>query len=210
LVEFIWGGSSVDAPTLNRFFSFHFLLPFILVALMIKHLMALHKDASNNPEGISSINDRIKFHPYCTTKDLVGVFWYILALSALVFFKPHVLGDPDNNIPANALVTPSTIVPDWYFLPFYAILRSLPNKLKGVIAMFSALIILIPLSFFHTLNIRSNRYRPLLNLFFWIFAFNFLFLMWLGAKPIAQPFTLLGQLATLLYFSYFFTLMLIG
>lgn len=139
LVEFIWGGSSVDNPTLNRFFSLHFLLPFILAALVVKHLIALHKDASNNPEGISSTTDRIRFHPYFTTKDLVGVFWYILFFSLFIFFFPNYLGDSDNSIPANSLVTPASIVPEWYFLAFYAILRSIPNKGLGVLAKGCAL-----------------------------------------------------------------------
>lgn len=209
-VEFIWGGSSVDEPTQNRFFSLHFLLPFILAALVVCHLIALHKDASNNPEGISSTTDRIRFHPYFTTKDLVGVFWYILFFSVLVFFYPHQLGDSDNSIPANSLVTPASIVPEWYFQAFYAILRSIPDKLLGVVAMFSAQLILIPLSLIHTLNIRSMRYRPILNLLYWVFVFNFLFLIWLGAKPIAQPFTKLGQIATLIYFGYFIILIILG
>jgi ubiquinol-cytochrome c reductase cytochrome b subunit len=210
LVEFIWGGSSVDEPTLNRFFSLHFLLPFILTALVVMHLIALHKDASNNPEGISSTTDRIRFHPYFTSKDLVGLFWYMLLLSILIFFKPLALGDSDNCIPANSLVTPATIVPEWYFLAFYAILRAIPNKLLGVLAMFSALLILIPLSLVNTYNIRSLRYRPVLNFLFWVFVFNFLFLIWLGAKPIAQPFTKLGQLATFYYFFYFILLIILG
>ena len=210
LVEFIWGGSSVDEPTLNRFFSLHFLLPFILAALVIMHLIALHKDASNNPEGISSILDRVRFHPYFTSKDLVGIFWYVLFFSVFIFFMPHVLGDADNSIPANSLVTPASIVPEWYFLPFYAILRSIPNKLLGVVAMFSALLILIPLSLVNTLNIRSLNYRPVFNFLYWIFVFNFFFLIWLGAKPIAQPFTLLGQIATVYYFSFFFIFMILG
>lgn len=210
LVEFIWGGSSVDEPTLNRFFSLHFLLPFILAALVVMHLIALHKDASNNPEGIASTTDRIRFHPYFTTKDLVGIFWYILVFSVLIFFYPHLLGDSDNSIPANSLVTPASIVPEWYFLAFYAILRSIPNKLLGVVAMFSALLILIPLSFVHTFNIRSKTYKPIINGLFWIFVFNFFLLIWLGAKPIAQPFTLIGQIATGIYFAFFIILMIIG
>jgi ubiquinol-cytochrome c reductase cytochrome b subunit len=142
------------------------------------HLIALHKDASNNSEGISSKTDRIRFHPYLTIKDVVGVFWYILIFSILIFFYPHLLGDSDNSIPANSLVTPASIVPEWYFLAFYAILRSIPNKGLGVLAKGSALLILIPLSFIHTLNIRSLRYRPLINFFFWVFVFNFIFLVW--------------------------------
>jgi len=172
--------------------------------------MALHVNASNNPEGISSTSDRIRFYPYFIVKDLVGIFWFVLFLSIFVFFAPHYLGDPENSNPANALVTPPAIVPEWYFLGFYAILRSIPNKLLGVIAMFSALLILIPLSLVQTLNIRSNRYRPLLRGLFWIFVFNFLFLVWLGQKSIALPYTLLGQIATFIYFSYFIILMLIG
>jgi quinol-cytochrome oxidoreductase complex cytochrome b subunit len=206
----IWGGMSVDNPTLNRFFALHFLLPFILAALVVMHLIALHQDGSNNPSGISSKTDRLRFHPYFTSKDLVGIFWYGLILFSLVFFAPTFLGDSDNSIPANSLVTPPHIVPEWYFLPFYCILRSIPNKLLGVIAMFSALIILIPLSFIHTLNLRSNRYRPVFNFLFWVFVFNFLFLLWLGAKPVAEPYTMLGQLATTFYFLYFILLMLIG
>ena len=209
-VEFIWGGSSVDNPTLNRFYSLHFLLPFILAALIIMHLKALHQTGSNNSEGISSTTDRIRFHPYLTIKDLVGIFYYFLILSAFVFFMPHLLGDPDNSVPANSLVTPAAIVPEWYFQAFYAILRSIPDKLLGVLAMFGAIVILIPLSLVHTLNIRSNRYRPFFNLLFWVFVCNFFFLIWLGAKPIAQPFTLLGQIATVIYFGYFILLKIIG
>lgn len=127
--------------------------------------------------------------PFFITKDLVGIFWYVLILSTLVFFYPHLLGDPMNSVPANPLVTPPAIVPEWYFLAFYCILRSIPNKLLGVVAMGAALIILIPLSFVHTLNLRSNRFRPIFNILFWVFVFNFMFLIILGAKPIAEPYT---------------------
>jgi len=151
-VEFVWGGFSVDNATLNRFFSLHYLLPFILAALVCMHLLALHQDGSNNPEGISSTSDRIRFHPYYTSKDLVGFIWMAIFLSIFVFFAPNYLGHPDNSIPANPLVTPHSIVPEWYFLPFYAILRAIPSKLGGVIAMFGALLILFPLAFFHTYN----------------------------------------------------------
>jgi ubiquinol-cytochrome c reductase cytochrome b subunit len=209
-VLFVWGGFSVDNATLNRFFSLHYLLPFILLALVCMHLLALHQDGSNNPEGIASTSDRIRFHPYYTSKDLVGFIWMAILLSLFVFFAPHYLGHPDNSIPANPLVTPHSIVPEWYFLPFYAILRAIPSKLGGVCAMFGALLILFPLAFFHTYNLRSNRYRPLLNLLFWIFVFNFLFLLWVGAKPISQPYILLGQFSTILYFAYFILLMILG
>lgn len=210
LVVLIWGGDSVDNPTLNRFFALHYLLPFILAALVIMHLIALHINGSSNPEGLPSSTDRIRFHPYFTTKDLVGFFWFILFLSYFVFFDPHILGHPDASAPANPLVTPASIVPEWYFLPFYAILRSIPDKLFGVIAMFAAILILIPLSLFGTLNIRSLRYRPIAHFCFWIFVFNFLFLLWLGAKPIAEPYTLMGQISTFIYFLYFIVLIMIG
>lgn len=208
-VLFIWGGFSVDNPTLNRFFSLHYLLPFVLAALVCMHLMALHGDASNNPEGIASSSDRIRFHPYYTSKDLVGFIILTFLLGLLVFYSPNYLGHPDNSIPANPLVTPHSIVPEWYFLPFYAILRAIPSKIGGVIAMFSALLILLPLAFGGA-NIRSNRYRPLLQLLFSLFIFNFLFLLWVGARPIAQPYILLGQLSTLFYFLYFAALLLIN
>jgi ubiquinol-cytochrome c reductase cytochrome b subunit len=140
-VLLIWGGFSVDNPTLNRLFSLHYLLPFILAALVCMHLMALHQDASNNPEGIASSSDRIRFHPYYTSKDLVGFIGFAIILAMFVFYSPNYLGHPDNSIPANPLVTPHSIVPEWYFLPFYAILRAIPSKIGGVIAMFGALLI---------------------------------------------------------------------
>ena len=206
-VLFIWGGFSVDNPTLNRFFSLHYLLPFVLAALVCIHLMALHQNGSNNPEGIASSSDRIRFHPYYTSKDLVGFVLLAVIFGLLVLYSPNYLGHPDNSVPANPLVTPHSIVPEWYFLPFYAILRAIPSKIGGVIAMFSALLILLPLAFGGA-NIRSNRYRPLLQLLFSLFIFNFLFLLWVGARPIAQPYILLGQLSTLFYFLYFAALLL--
>jgi ubiquinol-cytochrome c reductase cytochrome b subunit len=176
------------------------------------HLIALHTHGSNNPEGLSSFtgSDKIRFHAYYTSKDLVGFFWFAILLSFLVFYSPNLLGHADNSIPANPLSTPTHIVPEWYFLPFYAILRSIPNKLLGVIAMFAAIFIWLPLGLIQTLNLRSNRYRPILHLLFWIFLFDFLFLMWLGAKPIESPYIQLGQFTTFLYFSYFLLVMIIG
>lgn len=207
LVLFIWGGFSVDNATLNRFFSLHYLLPFLLLALVVLHLMALHNDASNNPEGIRSTADRIRFHPYFTSKDLVGFFIMAILLGAMVFYAPNYFGHPDNSITANALVTPHSIVPEWYFLPFYAILRAIPNKVLGVVAMGLALLILllpIPLALIykpnHYFNIRSNRYRPFYNFIYWLFVGNFLLLLGLGARPIAQPFIIAGQIATFIYF----------
>lgn len=210
IVALLWGSFSVGNPTLNRFFSLHYLLPFILAALIVMHLIALHTWASNNPEGISSTTDRIRFAPYFTSKDLLGFFWLILFQSIVVFYYPNYLGHPDNFIPANPLVTPHSIVPEWYFQPFYAILRAIPSKLGGVLAMVSAIFILIPQSFFHTLNLRSLRYKPILQVLFWIFVMNFLFLLWLGAKPIAEPYVTLGFLSTILYFLYFVILMILG
>lgn len=210
LVLFIWGGGSVDAPTLNRFFALHYLLPFILIAIIFMHLIALHINGSNNPEGLENRTDRIKFHPYFTSKDLIGFIWLILFLSYFLFFNPNFLSHPDAYIPANPLITPASIVPEWYFLPFYAILRSIPDKLLGVIIMFGSLLITIPLSLISSLNLRSLRYRPLLHFLFWIFIFNFLCLLWLGIKPINEPYTLLGKICTLIYYLYFIILMFIG
>lgn len=201
-VLFIWGGFSVDNPTLNRFFSLHYLLPFVLAALVCIHLMALHQNGSNNPEGIASSSDRIRFHPYYTSKDLVGFVLLAVIFGLLVLYSPNYLGHPDNSVPANPLVTPHSIVPEWYFLPFYAILRAIPSKIGGVIAMFGALIILLLLPLNLTIRTRTNRYRPLVSVLFWIFVFNFLFLLWVGARPIAQPYILLGQLSTVIYFMF--------
>ena len=209
IVALLWGGFSVANPTLNRFFSLHFLLPFVLAALIIKHLKAQHANGSNNPEGISSGSDRVRFHPYYTSKDLVGFFYLFLALSFFVFFDPGYQGHPDNNVPANPLVTPLSIVPEFYQLPFYAIQRAIPSKLGGVIAKIGALLIQIPLSFFHNVGVRSLKYKPFLHYLFWIFAFNFLFLQWQGAKPIHDPFIALGQMATIFYFLYFIVLKLV-
>lgn len=207
LVYFIWGSFSVDNATLNRFFSLHYLLPFILIGLVLLHLQSLHQNASNNPDGLESLSDRIRFHPYYTTKDLIGFILFFIFLSFLVFYYPYFLGHPDNSIPANPLVTPHSIQPEFYFLPFYAILRCVPNKTLGVIFMFQAIIsfLFLPLS---PKNLRSNRFKPLLKLLFIIFAFNFLFLMWLGAKPIAQPYILLSQLSTIYYFIYILILLI--
>lgn len=210
LVQFIWGSFSVDNPTLNRFFSLHYLQPFVLAALAVCHLIALHVHASNNPEGISSLADRIRFHPYFTSKDLVGFFLFAIIISIFVFFYPNYLGHSDNYIPANPLVTPAHIQPEWYLQPFYAILRAIPSKQGGVAAMFGALLIQIPQALIQTVNIRSNRYRPILHILFWIFVFNFLFLMWQGAKPVEAPYITMGALSTCIYFAYFVLLMILG
>ena len=166
LVELIWGGFSVSNATLNRFFSLHFLLPFVLAGLVCAHLLALHVHGSNNPNGISNNVDKIPFHPYFVFKDLVTVIFFLLVLSIIVFYYPNMLGHSDNYIPANPMSTPSSIVPEWYLLPFYAILRSIPNKLLGVIAMFASLLILLIMPIVDTSRIRGNQFRPLMKFFF--------------------------------------------
>jgi len=204
IVQFIWGGFSVNNATLNRFFSLHFVLPFVLAALALMHLIALHDSAgSGNPLGISGNYDRLPFAPYYIFKDLITIFIFILVLSVFVFFMPNVLGDSENYVMANPMQTPPAIVPEWYLLPFYAILRSIPNKLLGVIAMFSALLILLIMPFTDLSKSRGIQFRPLSKIAFFIFIANFLILMQLGAKHVESPFIELGQISTILYFSHF-------
>jgi ubiquinol-cytochrome c reductase cytochrome b subunit len=181
LVEFVWGGFSVNSATVNRFFSLHFTLPFILAALVAGHLLYLHVSGSSNPIGTTSNTDRAPFHPYFVFKDLVTVFLFFIFFALMIFFAPDKLGHSDNYIEANPMLTPASIVPEWYLLPFYAILRSIPNKLLGVISMFVAILILLILPFVDTSKIKGSTYKPLHILTFWLFAFNFLILMWLGS-----------------------------
>jgi len=205
IVEFIWGGFSVNNATLNRFFSLHFVLPFVLAALALMHLIALHDVAgSGNPLGVSGNYDRLPFSPYYIFKDLITIFLFIVILSLFVFFMPNILGDSENYVTANPMQTPPAIVPEWYLLPFYAILRSIPNKLLGVIAMFSAILILLIMPFTDLSRSRGIQFRPLSKIFFWIFVANFLILMQLGAKHVESPFIELGQITTVIYFLYFF------
>jgi ubiquinol-cytochrome c reductase cytochrome b subunit len=204
IVEFIWGGFSVNNATLNRFFALHYILPFILAALVLMHLIALHDTAgSSNPLGVSGNYDRITFAPYYLFKDLITIFIFIFVLSSFVFFMPNVLGDSDNYIMANPMQTPAAIVPEWYLLPFYAILRSIPNKLLGVIAMFSAILAIMLLPVTDLGRSKGLQFRPLSKFAFWVFVVNFLILMKLGACHVETPFIELGQLSTVLYFSYF-------
>lgn len=209
LLLFLWGGFSVANPTFNRFFSLHYLLPFVLAFLVLLHLMALHSHGSNNPTGLSSQTDKLRFHPYFTYKDLVTVFLLALVMGVVVFYAPNYFGHPDNSIKANPLVTPHSIVPEWYFLPFYAILRALPSKTGGVIAMALSLGVLALLPFIRPNTSRSSRFNPIGHYLFWIFACNFLFLLCLGSMPIAQPYIILGQLSTIIYFTYFILLALL-
>lgn len=204
IVEFIWGGFSVNNATLNRFFALHFVLPFVLAALALMHLIALHDSAgSGNPLGISGNYDRLPFAPYFIFKDLITIFLFILVLSIFVFFMPNVLGDSENYVVANPMQTPPAIVPEWYLLPFYAILRSIPNKLLGVIAMFSAILIILILPITDLSRNRGIQFRPISKVAFYVFVANFLILMQLGAKHVESPFIEFGQISTVLYFSYF-------
>jgi len=204
IVEFLWGGFSVNNATLNRFFALHFVLPFILAALALMHLIALHDSAgSGNPLGISGNYDRLPMAPYFLFKDLITIFLFIIVLSIFVFFMPNVLGDSENYVVANPMQTPPAIVPEWYLLPFYAILRSIPNKLLGVIAMFSAILIIMTMPFTDLGRSRGLQFRPLSKVTFYIFVANFLVLMQLGAKHVESPFIEFGQISTVLYFSHF-------
>jgi len=204
IVEFLWGGFSVNNATLNRFFSLHFVLPFVLAALALMHLIALHDSAgSGNPLGVSANYDRLPFAPYFLFKDLITIFIFIIVLSVFVFFMPNLLGDSENYVMANPMQTPPAIVPEWYLLPFYAILRSIPNKLLGVVAMFSAMLALLSLPFTDLSKLRGIQFRPLSKIVFYIFVVNFLILMQLGAKHVESPFIEFGQISTVLYFAHF-------
>jgi len=204
IVEFIWGGFSVNNATLNRFFALHFVLPFVLAALALMHLIALHDSVgSGNPLGVSANYDRLPFAPYFLFKDLITIFIFTVVLSVFVFFMPNVLGDSENYVMANPMQTPPAIVPEWYLLPFYAILRSIPNKLLGVIAMFSAILALLSLPFTDLSKLRGIQFRPLSKIAFFIFVVNFLILMQLGAKHVESPFIEFGQISTTLYFAHF-------
>jgi len=204
IVEFIWGGFSVNNATLNRFFALHFVLPFVLAALVLMHLIALHDTAgSSNPLGISSNVDKISMSPYYLFKDLITLFLFIIVLSIFVFFMPNAMGDSENYVMANPMQTPPAIVPEWYLLPFYAILRSIPNKLLGVIAMFSALLALLILPYADLSRTRGIQFKPLSKISFFIFVANFIFLMVLGAKHVESPFIELGMFCTALYFLFY-------
>jgi len=200
LVEWLWGGYSVAAATLQRFFCFHFLLPFILTGFTLLHLNYLHQVGSNNPLGVNTDNDYISFFSYYYVKDLFAFFILIFLLSYFIFFYPNILGHPDNYIEANPMVTPAHIVPEWYFLPFYAILRSIPDKLGGIAAMLGAILILLVLPFIYNSNIRSTEFRPIFKIFFWILFIDFLILGWIGQQPVESPFIEIGQIASFYYF----------
>jgi quinol-cytochrome oxidoreductase complex cytochrome b subunit len=202
IVLWLWGGFSVDNATLNRFFSLHYLFPFIIMALVILHIIFLHENGSNNSLGITSQVDQIVF-PYYIIKDIYGIIIFGFFYSYFIFFEPNVLGHPDNYIPANPMATPAHIVPEWYFLPFYAILRSVPNKRLGVVLLLLAIIILLILPFLSkSVYIRSFMFRPYDKILFWIFFFDCILLGWIGGKPIETPYYELGQFFTSFYFIY--------
>nr|YP_010274902.1 cytochrome b [Tagiades menaka]UJV31585.1 cytochrome b [Tagiades menaka] len=203
LVQWIWGGFAVDNATLTRFYSFHFLFPFIIMMLTMIHLLFLHQTGSNNPLGINSNLDKIPFHPFFSFKDLIGVIFLLSMLILLVLINPYMLGDPDNFIPANPLVTPVHIQPEWYFLFAYAILRSIPNKLGGVIALVMSILILIILPFTFNKKIQGIQFYPLNQILFWVMVTTVILLTWIGARPVETPYILTGQLLTVLYFSYY-------
>lgn len=209
IVTWLWGGFSVDNPTLNRFYALHFLLPFVIVGVVVLHLWALHRFGSNNPLGIEAKGpqDKIPFHPYYTVKDAFGVGVFLLAFSGFLFFAPNFLGHPDNYIPANPLVTPAHIVPEWYFLPFYAILRSIPDKLMGVLAMFASIAILFILPWLDRSPVRSAKFRPVYKWFFWLFFANCLLLGWVGQEAAEGLPLLLGRLGTAYYFIHFLVIL---
>ena len=205
VVEWLWGGFAVDNALLNRFFALHYLFPFLIVGVVILHIVALHTHGSNNPLGIDrkGPQDSIPFHPYYTVKDFFGLGVALTIFFSVVFFAPDFLGHPDNYVPADPLKTPAHIVPEWYFLPFYAILRAIPDKLGGVIAMFSAIFVLFLLPWLDTSKVRSATFRPIYKVLFWVFLVDAVILGWIGSKPAEGNYILIGRIATFYYFLHF-------
>lgn len=209
IVTWLWGGFGVDNPTLNRFFVLHYLMPFVIVGVVILHIVALHQHGSNNPLGIDrkGPQDSLPFHPYYTMKDLFGLGVFALCWGFFVFFAPNFFGEADNYIPANPLVTPAHIVPEWYFLPFYAILRSVPDKLGGVLLMFGAVFVLFVVPWLDKSSVRSAQFRPVYRVFFWVLLINCLVLGWIGGKPVEGIYVLIGRLTTAYYFVHFLVIL---
>ena len=209
IVQLLWGGFSVDNPTLNRFFSLHYLLPFVIVGVVFLHVVALHITGSNNPLGIEpkGPQDTLPFHPYYTAKDSFGLVIYFIVFAGLVFFAPNYLGHPDNYIPADPLVTPAHIVPEWYFLPFYAILRAVPNKLGGVLLMFASIAVLFVLPWLDSSPVRSMRFRPMARIAFLLWTVAFFVLLYCGGMPAEEPYVTVSRIATAYYFAYFLVIL---
>ena len=211
ITQWLWGGFTVGNATLNRFFSLHFFLPFVIAGLSLIHIALLHKDGSNNPLGVDSTVDKIPLYPYFIIKDIFSFFIFALFFSVFIFYFPNLLGHPDNYIPADPMQTPPHIVPEWYFLPFYAILRSIPDKLGGVVAMFGSLIILLFIPFINTSEVRSTTFRPIFKICYWLLVADFLILGWVGQKPVKDAYIIVGQISTVFYFTFFLILIpLIG
>ncbi|HEY9536965.1 MAG TPA: cytochrome b/b6 [Kiloniellaceae bacterium] len=209
IVTWLWGGFTVDNPTLNRFYALHYLMPFIIVAVVILHIWALHQFGSNNPLGIDAKGpqDKIPFHPYYTIKDTFGLGVFLIAFAAVIFYAPNYMGHPDNYIPADPLATPAHIVPEWYFLPFYAILRSIPDKLLGVIAMFGSIAVLFVLPWLDSSPVKSGRFRPLFRLFFVLLIVDVVALGFVGANPPEGIWLVIGRVATFWYFLHFLVIL---
>tara|TARA_E500000178_G_scaffold281530_1_gene281851 strand:+ start:359 stop:1525 length:1167 start_codon:yes stop_codon:yes gene_type:complete len=203
IVNWLWGGFSISNATLNRFFCFHFILPFIVAIVVASHLAVLHKDGSNNPLGIDSSMDKVYFYPYFYVKDMLALVFFLSIYATFLFMSPNYLGHPDNYIPADSMATPPHIVPEWYFLPFYAILRSLPTKFSGVLAMVGAILVLFLLPYIHSSDVRTPAFQPFYSSFFWCVFLDFLLLGYIGQAPIEDHFVLLGRIATFFYFFLF-------
>jgi len=206
IVQWLWGGYTVGNPTLNRFFSIHFVLPFLIAGVSIIHLALLHKEGSNNPIGSDTGIDDLPFYPYFAVKDVFAFFCFMLFFATFVFYFPNVLNHPDNYIPADPLQTPAHVVPEWYFLPYYAILRSIPHKVGGILAMGGAILVLFLIPFIDNSYIRNTTYRPIFKICFWIFIADFIILTWIGQKPVKDTYILVGQIATVYYFAFFLIL----
>ena len=203
IVDWLWGGFAVDNPTLNRFFSLHFTLPFVIAGAVLIHLVLLHEVGSNNPLGLTLKTENVPFYPYFYTKDLFGLMVLLFVFFIFVFYYPNTLGHPDNYIEANPMKTPLHIVPEWYFLPFYAILRSIPNKIGGVIGMFGSLIVMLTIPFTNSSEIRSTAFRPIFKVCYWLLVVAFFLLGWVGQMPVEYPYTEIGVVSMIYYFFFF-------